>query len=98
MLSDKNVASQKGLTWRCLIHRLVRLLLRCSTRVEKYQQTLMEEVFRRCRFSQAKRYWNGFFGEVGDLMQRFLSRILLLGASYAVVESVAKIVAMGGEL
>ncbi|WP_419870524.1 phosphoribosylformylglycinamidine synthase [Chryseobacterium sp. CT-SW4] len=94
ILSDKNVASQKGLLE--MFDASVGATTVAMPVGGKYQQTLMEGSVQTLPVLGAKDIetvslasW-GFDAEISKQNS-------LLGASYAVVESVAKIVAMGGD-
>ncbi|WP_294219864.1 phosphoribosylformylglycinamidine synthase subunit PurQ, partial [uncultured Chryseobacterium sp.] len=94
MLSDKNVASQKGLLE--MFDSSIGATTVAMPLGGKYQQTLMEGSVQTLPIIGAKNIetvslasW-GFDAEISKQNS-------LLGASYAVVESVAKIVAMGGD-
>jgi phosphoribosylformylglycinamidine synthase len=93
ILSDKNVASQKGLLE--MFDSSIGATTVAMPLGGKYQQTLMEGSVQTLPIIGAKNIetvslasW-GFDAEISKQNS-------LLGASYAVVESVAKIVAMGG--
>lgn len=94
ILSDKNVASQKGLLE--MFDSSIGATTVAMPLGGKYQQTLMEGSVQTLPIIGAKDIetvslasW-GFDAEISKQNS-------LLGASYAVVESVAKIVAMGGD-
>ncbi|WP_426473719.1 phosphoribosylformylglycinamidine synthase [Chryseobacterium balustinum] len=94
ILSDKNVASQKGLLE--MFDSSIGATTVAMPLGGKYQQTLMEGSVQTLPILGAKDIetvslasW-GFDAEISKQNS-------LLGASYAVVESVAKIVAMGGD-
>ncbi|MFC7345771.1 phosphoribosylformylglycinamidine synthase [Chryseobacterium zhengzhouense] len=94
ILSDKNVASQKGLLE--MFDSSIGATTVAMPLGGKYQQTLMEGSVQTLPIIGAKNIetvslasW-GFDAEISKQNS-------LLGASYAVVESVAKIVAMGGD-
>lgn len=94
ILSDKNVASQKGLLE--MFDSSIGATTVAMPLGGKYQQTLMEGSVQTLPILGAKNIetvslasW-GFDAEISKQNS-------LLGASYAVVESVAKIVAMGGD-
>lgn len=94
ILSDKNVASQKGLLE--MFDSSIGATTVAMPLGGKYQQTLMEGSVQTLPILGAKYVetvslasW-GFDAEISKQNS-------LLGASYAVVESVAKIVAMGGD-
>lgn len=94
ILSDKNVASQKGLLE--MFDSSIGATTVAMPLGGKYQQTLMEGSVQTLPVIGAKDIetvslasW-GFDAEISKQNS-------LLGASYAVVESVAKIVAMGGD-
>ncbi|MDY0933016.1 phosphoribosylformylglycinamidine synthase [Chryseobacterium sp. CFBP8996] len=94
ILSDKNVASQKGLLE--MFDSSIGTTTVAMPLGGKYQQTLMEGSVQTLPILGAKDIetvslasW-GFDAEISKQNS-------LLGASYAVVESVAKIVAMGGD-
>lgn len=94
ILSDKNVASQKGLLE--MFDSSIGATTVAMPLGGKYQQTLMEGSVQTLPVLGAKDVetvslasW-GFDAEISKQNS-------LLGASYAVVESVAKIVAMGGD-
>ncbi|HBR11069.1 MAG TPA: phosphoribosylformylglycinamidine synthase [Chryseobacterium sp.] len=94
ILSDKNVASQKGLLE--MFDSSIGATTVAMPLGGKYQQTLMEGSVQTLPVLGAKDIetvslasW-GFDAEISKQNS-------LLGASYAVVESVAKIVAMGGD-
>lgn len=94
LLSDKNIASQKGLLE--MFDSSVGATTVAMPLGGKYQQTLMEGSAQTLPVLGAKNVetvslasW-GFDAEISKQNS-------LLGASYAVVESVAKIVAMGGD-
>ncbi|MCX8523212.1 phosphoribosylformylglycinamidine synthase [Chryseobacterium formosus] len=94
ILSDKNVASQKGLLE--MFDSSIGTTTVAMPLGGKYQQTLMEGSAQTLPILGAKNIetvslasW-GFDAEISKQNS-------LLGASYAVVESVAKIVAMGGD-
>ncbi|WP_312194998.1 phosphoribosylformylglycinamidine synthase [Epilithonimonas vandammei] len=94
ILSDKNVASQKGLLE--MFDSSIGTTTVAMPLGGKYQQTLMEGSVQTLPVLGAKDIetvslasW-GFDAEISKQNS-------LLGASYAVVESVAKIVAMGGD-
>lgn len=94
ILSDKNVASQKGLLE--MFDSSIGATTVAMPLGGKYQQTLMEGSAQTLPILGAKNIetvslasW-GFDAEISKQNS-------LLGASYAVIESVAKIVAMGGD-
>ncbi|MDP9955387.1 phosphoribosylformylglycinamidine synthase [Epilithonimonas hungarica] len=94
ILSDKNVASQKGLLE--MFDSSIGATTVAMPLGGKYQQTLMEGSVQTLPIIGAKNIetvslasW-GFDAEISKQNS-------LLGSSYAVVESVAKIVAMGGD-
>ncbi len=94
ILSDKNIASQKGLLE--MFDSSIGATTVAMPLGGKYQQTLMEGSVQTLPIIGAKNIetvslasW-GFDAEISKQNS-------LLGASYAVVESVAKIVAMGGD-
>lgn len=94
ILADKNVASQKGLLE--MFDSSIGATTVAMPLGGKYQQTLMEGSVQTLPIIGAKNIetvslasW-GFDAEISKQNS-------LLGASYAVVESVAKIVAMGGD-
>ena len=94
ILSDKNVASQKGLLE--MFDSSIGATTVAMPLGGKYQQTLMEGSVQTLPILGAKDVETVSFASWG-FDAEISKQNSLLGASYAVVESVAKIVAMGGD-
>ena len=94
ILSDKNVASQKGLLE--MFDSSIGATTVAMPLGGKYQQTLMEGSAQTLPILGAKDVETVSFASWG-FDAEISKQNSLLGASYAVVESVAKIVAMGGD-
>ncbi|MCI3935684.1 phosphoribosylformylglycinamidine synthase [Chryseobacterium aahli] len=94
ILSDKNVASQKGLLE--MFDSSIGATTVAMPLGGKYQQTLMEGSAQTLPILGAKDIETVSFASWG-FDAEISKQNSLLGASYAVVESVAKIVAMGGD-
>ncbi len=94
ILSDKNVASQKGLME--MFDSSIGATTVAMPLGGKYQQTLMEGSAQTLPILGAKDIETVSFASWG-FDAEISKQNSLLGASYAVVESVAKIVAMGGD-
>jgi len=94
ILADKNVASQKGLLE--MFDSSIGATTVAMPLGGKYQQTLMEGSAQTLPILGAKNIETVSFASWG-FDAEISKQNSLLGASYAVVESVAKIVAMGGD-
>lgn len=94
ILADKNVASQKGLLE--MFDSSIGATTVAMPLGGKYQQTLMEGSAQTLPILGAKDIETVSFASWG-FDAEISKQNSLLGASYAVVESVAKIVAMGGD-
>ena len=94
ILADKNVASQKGLLE--MFDSSIGATTVAMPLGGKYQQTLMEGSAQTLPILEAKDIETVSFASWG-FDAEISKQNSLLGASYAVVESVAKIVAMGGD-
>ena len=94
ILADKNVASQKGLLE--MFDSSIGATTVAMPLGGKYQQTLMEGSAQTLPILGAKNVETVSFASWG-FDAEISKQNSLLGASYAVVESVAKIVAMGGD-